>query len=79
MGLLQLLLMIVFAEAAKQLGGSIECRRRGPATAPQLRGRLAVDQQGAAKHPMLAHQILDRADLFLLAGPLSLLFRGDPA
>lgn len=38
--------------------------------AAQLRGTFAIDEERAAKHPVLAHEIFDGADLLFLVFPL---------
>ena len=65
--LLELFLVIVLAEGAKQRRRAteqiwIEARR----LRPQLRGRVAIDEDGATKDAMLAHQIFDRADFLFV-------------
>jgi hypothetical protein len=55
--------MEIFAEIAKQLRDLPQQLRIELAAAAQLRRGLAIDQEYAPEHAVLAHQFLDRADL----------------
>ena len=77
MGLLEPSLVVVLAKAAEQFGGFGD--RLGVDTArvaAQPGGTFPIDEECAAEHAMLAHQILDGADLLLLALFLFLTFLG---
>jgi hypothetical protein len=68
MGFLELLLVIVLAKAAEQFGRLGECAGiQAGGIGTQFRDGFYVDQQGAAKHSVLAHQVLYGTDLLLLA------------
>ncbi len=65
-GLLQLALVIVLAELAQQLRGALQRRHVRRVAGAQPGGRCAIDQDRAPDDAVLAHQVLDRADLLVL-------------
>ena len=65
-GLLEHPLVVILAEIAEQLRGFPQRLGIDGSAGAQLGRALAIDQQSAAQDPVLAHQILDRADLFFL-------------